>query len=134
MSTPVIKAITKRIRLRLGSTENAAIAAGVSKSVWSDYENANKPESSIPFHRLLAVADADERKAFGTLLMGEEASFASDVMVEALEATEVVVDLQGMVRRAAKDGEICEREKREIRAKALEARAQVDDVLSAVSV
>lgn len=133
MSTPVIKAITKRIRLRLGSTENAAIAAGVSKSVWSDYENADKPETSLPFHRLLAVADTDERKAFAALLMDGEAAFTMDVVVEALEATEAVVALQGLVRRSAKDGEICEREKRAIRDKALEARAQVDDVLTAVS-
>ncbi|WP_368933501.1 hypothetical protein [Brevundimonas naejangsanensis] len=133
MSTPVIKAITKRIRLRLGSTENAAIAAGVSKSVWSDYENADKPETSLPFHRLLAVADTDERKAFAALLMDGETAFTMDVVVEALEATEAVVALQGLVRRSAKDGEICEREKRAIRDKALEARAQVDDVLTAVS-
>lgn len=133
MSTPVIKAITKRIRLRLGSTENAAIAAGVSKSVWSDYENPNKPETSLPFHRLLAVADTDERKAFAALLMDGEAAFTMDVVVEALEATEAVVALQGLVRRSAKDGEICEREKREIRDKALAARAQVDDVVKAVS-
>lgn len=133
MSTPVIKAITKRVRLRLGSTENAALAAGVSKSVWSDYENADKPESSIPFHRLLAVADAGERKAFAALLLDGDVGFAMDVVNEALEATEAVVALQGLVRSSAKDGEICEREKRAIRDKALEARAQVDDVLTAVS-
>lgn len=133
MSTPVIKAITKRIRLRLGSSENAALAAGVCKSVWSDYENADKPESSIPFHRLLAVANSEERKAFATLLMDGEGAMAMDVVMEALEATETVVDLQGIVRRAAKDGNICERDKRTIRDKALEARAQVDDVLTAVS-
>lgn len=133
MSIPVIKAITKRVRLRLGSTENAALAAGVSKSVWSDYENADKPESSIPFHRLLAVANSEERKAFAALLMDGDGAMAMDVVMEALEATETVVDLQGIVRRAAKDGDICERDKRAIRDKALEARAQVDDVLTAVS-
>ncbi len=65
--------------------------------------------------------------------MDGEAAFTMDVVVEALEATEAVVALQGLVRRSAKDGEICEREKREIRDKALAARAQVDDVVKAVS-
>lgn len=133
MSTPVIKAITRRVRMRFGSTENAALAAGVSKSVWSDYENADKPESSIPFHRLMAVTNAEERKAFATLLVGGDCSLATDVMAEAFEATESVAEMQSLVRRAAKDGVICENDKRAIRHKALEARAQVDDVLTAVS-
>lgn len=133
MSIPVIKAITHRIRIRMGSTENAALAAGVSKSVWSDYENPDKPETSIPFHRLIAVANGDERRAFAALLTGVDARTALDAVDEACEATEAAVALQGAVRLAAKDGEICERDRRDIRDRALAVRSEVDDVLRAVS-
>jgi len=111
MSIPVIKAITKRIRLRYGSTEAAATAAGVSPGVWSGYENADKPETTIPLGRLVDM------------------SLTAD---EAAEATEAAARVQSMVRLAARDGQITEAEARPIRQAALEAKAQMHDVLKSV--
>ncbi len=134
MSTPVIKAITKRIRLRYGSTEAAASAAGVSPGVWSGYENADKPETTIPLGRLLDMSlNADERRAVAALFTDADDHSASCLMDEASEATEAAARVQGMVRLAARDGKpISEAEARPIRAAALEAKAQMDDVLMGV--
>lgn len=71
MTVAVIKAITRRIRLRYGSTELAAQACGVPKSVWSGYENADHPDKTIPIGRLLAVAEADERRAVAALFLDD---------------------------------------------------------------
>lgn len=133
MTVAVIKAITKRIRLRYGSTELAATAAGVSPGVWSGYENADKPETTIPVGRLLDMSlTADERKAIAGLFASADDDAVDDIMDEAAEATEAAARVQGMVRLAAKDGRITEAEARPIRAAALEAQAQMDDVLQSV--
>lgn len=133
MSTPVIKAITKRIRLRYGSTEAAATAAGVSPGVWSGYENADKPETTIPLGRLLDMSlNADERRAIAALFTDAEDKAVTDLLDEAGEATEAAASVQSMVRLAAKDGQITEAEARRIRAAALNAKAQMDDVLMGV--
>jgi len=133
MTVHVIKAITKRIRLRYGSTEAAGIAAGVSASVWSGYENADKPETTIPIGRLLDMSlTGDERKAIGSLFTSAEGVDVQDVVDEAAEATEAAARVQGMVRLAARDGVITEAEARPIRQAALEAKAQMNDVLQSV--
>jgi len=133
MSIPVIKAITKRIRLRMGTTEAAARAADVSPGVWSGYENADKPETTIPLGRLVQMSlTSDERSAIMGLFEDEGANRAADLVDEAGEATESAAKVQTMVRLAAKDGQITEAEARLIRAAALEAKAQMDDVLLGV--
>lgn len=133
MSVATIKAITKRIRLRYGSTEAAARAAHVSPGVWSGYENADKPETTIPLGRLTEMSlTSDERSAL-VALFADEADTASDnVLTDAMEATEATARVMGTVRLAAKDGVLTEAEKRVIRAEALEARAQLDDVIQGV--
>lgn len=134
MSVPVIKAITKQIRLRLGSTENAATAAGVSAGVWSHYENADKPDTTIPLHRLhqMSLTSAERRAIIGLFTEADDQA-ATNLMDEASEATEAAARVQGMVRLAARDGKaITEAEARPIRAAALEAKAQMDDVLMGV--
>jgi transcriptional regulator with XRE-family HTH domain len=133
MSVATIKAITKRIRLRYGSTEAVAAAAGISPGVWSGYENADHPQTTIPLGRLLDMSlTAAERRAFASLFAVNEAEEAADLMSETMEATEAVCRVQSMVRLAAKDGVITEAEARPIRAAALEARAQLDDVIQGV--
>ena len=133
MSVATIKAITKRIRLRYGSTEAAATAAGISAGVWSGYENADKPETTIPIGRLLEMSlTADERSAIAALFVEAEERQARNVLTESMEATEAVARVMGTVRLAAADGELTETEKRRIRAEALEARAQLDDVIQGV--
>lgn len=133
MSVPVIKAITKRIRLRYGSTEAAATAAGVSPGVWSGYENADKPETTIPLGRLSDMSlTSDERRAIMGLFATADDTAIQDIMDEAAEATEAAARVQGMVRLAAKDGVITEAEARPIRQAALEAKAQMNDVLQSV--
>mgnify|MGYP002714549695 CR=1 FL=1 len=131
MTIPVIKAITKRIRLRYGSTEAAATAAGVSPGVWSGYENADKPETTIPLGRLVDMSlTADERKAIAGLFAAADDDDVTDILDEAAEATEAVANVQRMVRLAAKDGErIKENDARPIRAAVLDAKAELDDVL-----
>ena len=133
MTVPVIKAITKRIRLRYGSTEAAASAASVSPGVWSGYENADKPETTIPLGRLLDMSlNADERRAIAALFTDADDKAVTDLLDEAGEATEAAANVQSMVRLAAKDGQITEAEARRIRAAALNAKAQMDDVLMGV--
>ncbi len=133
MSVPVIKAITKRIRLRTGSTADAANAAGVCASVWSDYENADKPQTTIPLGRLLSMAlTRDERRAFASLFADEAVDACADPMTEAGETVETAAELHKMVRLAAIDGQITEAEARPIRAKTLETIAKAGDVLKAL--
>lgn len=133
MSVATIKAITKRIRLRYGSTEAAATSAGVSPGVWSGYENADRPETTIPIGRLSEMSlTADERSAIVAVFTEASAREAKNILIESMEATEAVARVMGTVRLAAEDGEITETEKRRIRADALEARAQLDDVIQGV--
>lgn len=133
MNIPTIKALTKRIRLRMGSTENAAAAAGVSPGVWSGYENADKPETTIPIGRLVTMAlTSDERREIGRWFADEDQPSAADLHTEASETIESAVDLGRLIRLAAKDGVVTEAEARPIRAKALETIAEAGDVLKAL--
>lgn len=134
MSIATIKSITLRIRKRYGSNEAAARAAGVSPGVWSGYENADRPETTIPLGRLLDMSlTAAERSSIVSLFRepGDEAEV--DILDESGEAVEAVAALHNVVRITGKDGDRCETDKRAIRAAALEAKAQVNDVLKAVS-
>jgi hypothetical protein len=131
MSVPVIKAICRRIEARMGGGRNAALAAGISGGLWSQYCSDEHPTITIPVHRLLEIASGDERRAIAALFAGDEAEACdgSALLNEGGEAVEVAAELHGLIRRANADGVITPRERREIRAKALEARAEVDDVL-----
>lgn len=133
MTIPVIKALTKRIRLRMGSTENAAAAANVSPGVWSGYENADKPETTIPLGRLVGMSlTSDERRAFAGLFRDDADEVAADLNTEAGETIETAAELHKLVRLATVDGAVTEAEARPIRAKALETIAQAGDVLKAL--
>ena len=133
MTIAVIKALTKRIRLRMGSTEAAARAAEVSPGVWSGYENADKPETTIPIGRLLGLSlTAAERREIVCLFTETDDHAVADLVDEAGEATEAAASVQSMVRLAARDGKITETEARRIRDAALNAKAQMDDVLRGV--
>lgn len=132
MSIATVKAITKRIRLRHGTTEAAAVAAGVSPGVWSTYENADRPET-IPLGRLVGMSlTASERSAIASLFEEDCEREARNVLNDAMEAAEASTKMMGVVRLAAEDGELTEAEKRVIRQEALEARSQIDDVLQGV--
>jgi len=132
MSVPVIKAITRRIRLRMGSTANAAMAAGVSPGVFSHYENDDHPDTTIPLHRFVMAANAEERAALIELLKADDAAPGADLPTEASETIEAAVDMGRMIRLATADGKVTETEARPIRAKALETIAQAGDVLKAL--
>lgn len=131
MSVPTIKAITKKIRLRYKTNEAAAAAAGVSPSVWSGYENADKPEITIPLGRLVEMSlTADERRSIVNLFTEAEDEAVGSIRDEAAEAAEAAVTVSRMVRLAAKDGNtISEADARPIRAAVLEAKAELSDVL-----
>lgn len=133
MSVPVIKALTKRIRLRMGSTEAAATAADVSPGVWSGYENADKPETTIPIGRLLGMAlTANERRSLAALFADDCTEAVSDLTDAAGETVETGAELHKMVRLATSDGVVTECEARPIRAKALENIDRATNVLKAL--
>ncbi len=133
MTVAVVKAITKRIRLRYGSTEAAAAEAGVCPSVWSGYENADKPETTIPLGRLVGMSlTSDERRAIATLFRDDADTNVADLSTEAGETIETAAELHKLVRLAAVDGIVTEAEARPIRAKALETIAQAGHVLKAL--
>lgn len=134
MTVAVIKAITKRIRLRYGSTEGAASAAGISPGVWSGYENADKPETTIPLGRLLDMSlSSDERGMIVSLFADDAADAGVDLRAEVMEAGESLGRLTGSVRLATEGGQpVSETSRRRILAEALDARAQIDDVIQGV--
>lgn len=133
MSVPVIKAITKQIRLRMGSSENAAIAAGLSnKGAWSLYESDNHPETTLPLHRFLMVANAEEKAAVIRLLTGGDDAAPICLNTEASETTEASADMQRAVREAQADGVVTPLEQSRIRAAALRVQAEAQDVLTGV--
>lgn len=129
MSVPVIKAICRRIEARMGGGKNAALAAGVSGALWSQYCSGEHPTVTIPVHRLLEIAEGDERRAVAALFSDEGEGQAADLLTEAGEAVESAADLHKMVRLAAADGKVTPLERRRIREQALAVRAEVDDVL-----
>lgn len=132
MTIAVIKAITHRIKKRFGTTEDAAAAAGVWKSQWSDWENADKPGCTIPLGKLLDMnLSRAERQAVRALFADDAETSDADLVTEAGEAVETAAELHKMVRLAAVDG-VTEAEARPIRAKALETIAQAGDVLKAL--
>lgn len=134
MSVAVIKAITQRIRKRYGSTEAAASAAGVYPSQWSGYENADKPETTIPLGRLLDMNLTSDEKRAVVALFHDDCDEVGDLMDEAGEATEAAANVQRLVRTSRRpDGTVCETNARPIRMAVLEAKAQLNDVLKAVS-
>lgn len=129
MSVPVIKAICRRIEARMGGGKNAALAAGVSGALWSQYCSGEHPTVTIPVHRLLEIAEGDERRAVASLFSDDGAEEAADLLNEAGEMVEGAAELHGLVRKAIADGKVTPLERRRIREKALSVRAEVDDVL-----
>lgn len=129
MNVAVIKALTRRIEDRYGSNRLASIAAGVQPSVWSNYASDEHPTATIPFGRLLMVANDEERAAFAELLLGERDVPVGDLICEASEITEGAANLQRTVRLAAADNVINRREAREIVSQALAVKAECEDVI-----
>ncbi|WP_312128123.1 hypothetical protein [Brevundimonas sp.] len=133
MSTSTIKSITRRIRMRIGSNEEAAKSAGVSPGVWSHYESADKSDTTIPLHRLVMMPlTAAERREIMDLFVEHDDAIVECLMEEASEATEAAAELQGLVRLATRDGKVTETEARRIRDAAMTAKAQINDVLKGV--
>ena len=129
MNAAVIKALCRRIEDRYGSNRAVAIAAGVQPSVWSAYVDDAKPTCTIPFGRLLIVANADERAAFAELLTGPVETPPGDLCSEASDLTEAAATLQHDVRLATRDGVVTPRAARAILGEALQVRHEVDDVI-----
>lgn len=129
MKVAVVKALCRRIEDRYGSNRFAAIAAGVSPSVWSDYCNDDKPTCTIPFGRLLMVANAEERVAFAELLTEATDCPPGDLACAAIEAAEGGVGLNRTVRLAVADGTITPREAREIVREGVAEKARLDRVI-----
>ena len=132
MTVARIKTITHRIKKRFGTSEDAAAAAGVWKSQWSEWENPDKPGCTIPLGKLVEMnLTSAERRLIASLFADDDTATISDPLCEAGETVETAAELHKMVRLAAVDG-ITETEARPIRAKALETIAQAGDVLKAL--
>jgi hypothetical protein len=130
----VIKSICRRIEDRFGSGKAAAMAAGVSAGVWSNYcsDEPQHVDTTIPFHRVFFVANASERAQLAALLVGDGGPAPADILTEAAETTEAAADLQHAVRTAEQDGKLTRLETRVIRAKALAVQAEAGDVIRAL--
>lgn len=132
MTIARIKTVTHRIKKRFGTTEDAAAAAGVWKSQWSDWENPDKPGCTIPLGKLIELnLTSAERRLIASMFADDEATGEADPVTEAGEAVETAAELHKMVRLASVNG-ITETEARPIRAKALETIVQAGDVLKAL--
>lgn len=134
MSVPVIKALTLRIRKRIGTNAETAIAADVSGGQWSNYEAENCPTTTIPVHRFLMVANDAEKQALIDLIRvsmegGDKPKCAQ---TEASETTEEAAELQRAVRAAMSDGKLTPLERKSITEQALTVKASADDVIQAV--
>lgn len=132
MNSLVVKAICRRIEARYGSNRAAAKAADVSPGVWSNYCSDDHPETTIPFHRILFIANAAERKAFAELLLGAEDRDPGDLVTEASEVTESAAELQQAARSAGQDHKITPFEKKALRQMALGVQAQTRDVIASL--
>ena len=134
MSVHVIKSITRQIRERMGSAENAAIACGLSnKGKWSLYESEHHPETTLPLHRFLRVANAAEKAAIIRLLQTDNDAGPVNLTTEASETTEAAADLQRTVREAEADGVVTPLERQRIRDQALRVQNEAGHVLEGAS-
>lgn len=130
----VVKALCRRIEDRYGSGKLAAIAAGVSAGVWSQYcsDAPQNAEITIPFGRVLMVANDAERELFIELLRGGRSGGPPDgtLLTETFGTTEASADLQQFVREAEADGVITPLERRQGREKALTVAAHAHGVIA----
>jgi hypothetical protein len=129
MNSLVVKAICRRIEDRYGSNRAVALAAGVSGGVWSNYASDDHPDTTIPFHRLLLIANAAERKAFADLLLGEQDRDPGDLVTETAEVTEAAAELQAAARNV---GRITPFSKRALRQMAVGVQAQAAEAVAAI--
>lgn len=63
MNSHQIKAICHELADLFGH-KKVAEAAGVGPSVWSDYCNYEKPDTTLPLHRMFAIEDRLKRRDF----------------------------------------------------------------------
>lgn len=128
----VIKSICKRIEDRMGSGKAAALAAGVSAGVWSNYcsDEPQHADTTIPFHRVFFVANASERAALAALLVGDDTPPTADLLTEASEATEASAVLQRQVREAGPN--ITPLKARQLRQSGAVALVEVMDAIRAI--
>ena len=131
MTTPVIKALTRRIRQRYGSTANAAAAAEVSPSVWSNYEN-DEHASTIPVGRFLIVANVSEKASLASILLSDGDIPPGCAITDSAETTEAAAELQREVRQALDDGKVTRLEARQIIRKAMAVKDNARDVIASV--
>lgn len=135
MSVDVIKALTKRIRMRHGSSEAAALAAGLTnKGPWSLYENERHDDTTLPLHRFLICSnDAEKEVLIGIIRMAMDDDPAQDCVSTASSVTtESSADLQRTTREAMADGVITPREESEIVAKALNVKMSANNVIKSL--
>lgn len=129
----VIKALCQQIERRYGAGKDAALVARVSPGVWSQYcsDAPQNADITIPFGRLLMVANTAEKLLFAQLLLdsdpGDEPT--GDLLTEAQEATEAAADLQHDVREFRRAGPLTPARKAAIRSKAAALLKEGADVI-----
>lgn len=129
----VIKALCQQIERRYGSGKDAALVARISPGVWSQYcsDAPQNADITIPFGRLLMVANTTERFLFAQLLLdgGADNEPTGDLLEEAQEVTEAAADLQHDVREFRRAGPLTPARKAALRSKAATLLKEGADVI-----
>lgn len=117
MNAHLIKAICHQLAEELGSHKTVASLAGVAPSVWSDYCSFDKPDTTIPLHRAMAIQEKTGRRDFTRALVdadGEQDARSGDPRILGASALETIARAEVVMALAFADGNITEAEKREL--------------------
>lgn len=114
MNAHRLKALCKQLGRDFGHAQ-CAEWAGVAPSVWSDYCNYDKPDTTIPGHRMFMWQDRAERHDFSRLFaacMDVDETTCRDPRVTASEALTTMADAIQRLSVSLSDGEWTENERR----------------------
>lgn len=114
MNAHQIKAICHELADLFGHKKMAE-AAGVCASVWSDYCNYDKPDTTIPAHRMFAIEDRLKRRDFTKAIAeraSEDQAGAEDPRPMAARALAALSETMTTLTGALADENVTELEKR----------------------
>lgn len=117
MNAHLAKAVCHQVAEDLKGHKVAAELAGVAPSVWSDYCNFDKPDTTLPLHRAMAIHAKTKRDYFSRLFTVDDAAAAAvsaDPRILGAGALEAIALAEVRMAQAYADGTITEAEKREM--------------------
>lgn len=116
MTPDQIKAICRDLYKRFGA-DLVLKHAGVCKSVWSDYVNYSKPDTTIPMGRALSLEDGlgvrDFTDAFADRAR-QQAEGPADPRRQAVQTLAVLSDSMSQLDEALADEHLTDREKQRL--------------------